>query len=44
MITAYAFAVLWIHRIDADQPLTFRFALRETASGLVGLHAGARRT
>ena len=24
VITAYAFAVLWIHRIDADQPLTFR--------------------
>jgi lysyl-tRNA synthetase, class II len=40
VISAYAFAVLWIHRIDADQPLTFRFALRETANGLVGLHVG----
>ena len=40
VITAYAFVVLWINRIDADQPLTFRFALRETARGLVGLHAG----
>ena len=40
LITAYAFAVLWINRIDADQPLTFRFVLRETASGLLGLHAG----
>ncbi len=40
VITAYAFAVLWINRIDADQPLTFRFALQETARGLVGLHAG----
>ena len=27
LITAYAFAVLWINRIDADQPLTFRFVL-----------------
>ncbi len=40
VISAYAFAVLWIHRIDADQPLTFRFALSETAGGLVGLHVG----
>jgi lysyl-tRNA synthetase class 2 len=40
LITAYAFAVLWINRIDADQPLTFRFVLRETGSGLLGLHAG----
>ncbi len=39
-ITAYAFAVLWIHRIDADQPLTFRFVLAETTRGLLGLHAG----
>ena len=39
-ITAYAFVVLWINRIDADQPLTSRFVLRETASGLLGLHAG----
>ncbi|HEX7626248.1 MAG TPA: phosphatidylglycerol lysyltransferase domain-containing protein [Gaiellaceae bacterium] len=40
VIGAYAFAVLWINRIDADQPMTFRFALRETARGLLGLHAG----
>ncbi len=40
VVTAYAFAVLWIHRIDADQPLTFRFAARETVGGLVGLHVG----
>ena len=40
VITGYAFAVLWIHRIDADQPLTFRFVLSETARGLLGLHAG----
>jgi lysyl-tRNA synthetase class 2 len=40
LITAYAFAVLWINRIDADQPLTFRFVLRETGTGLLGLHAG----
>ena len=39
-ITLYAFAVLWINRIEADQPLTFRFALRETGRGLIGLHAG----
>ena len=40
LITAYAFAVLWINRIDADQPLTYRFVLSETARGLLGLQAG----
>ena len=40
LIAAYAFSVLWINRIDADQPLTFRFVLGETGRGLLGLHAG----
>ena len=40
LIAAYAFSVLWINRIDADQPLTFRFVLSETARGLLGLQAG----
>jgi lysyl-tRNA synthetase class 2 len=39
-ITLYAFAVLWINRINADQPLTIRFALRETGRGLIGLQTG----
>ncbi|HVC87951.1 MAG TPA: phosphatidylglycerol lysyltransferase domain-containing protein [Gaiellaceae bacterium] len=39
LVVAYAFAALWINRIDAAQPLTFRFALREIGPDLIGLHA-----
>jgi lysyl-tRNA synthetase class 2 len=39
LICAYAFSVLWINRLDADQPMTLRFALRETGRGVLGLHA-----
>jgi lysyl-tRNA synthetase class 2 len=37
-IAAYGLAVLWIHRIDADQPFTLRFASAEIARGVFGLH------
>ena len=37
-IAAYGFAVLWIHRIEADQPFTLRFAFGEIARGVFGLH------
>jgi lysyl-tRNA synthetase class 2 len=40
VIATYAFVVLWLHRIDADQPLTFRFVSSETARGLLGLQLG----
>jgi lysyl-tRNA synthetase, class II len=36
-IALYALAALWVNQMAADQPLTFRFALRETLGGLVGL-------
>jgi lysyl-tRNA synthetase, class II len=36
-IFAYGLVALWINRVSADQPFTFRFALRETAESLVGL-------
>jgi lysyl-tRNA synthetase class 2 len=37
-IAVYGFVVLWIHRIEADQPFTFRFAFGEIARGVFGLH------
>ncbi|MGZ4402828.1 MAG: phosphatidylglycerol lysyltransferase domain-containing protein, partial [Gaiellaceae bacterium] len=40
VIAGYAFSVLWLNRIDADQPLTVRFVVSETARGLLGLQAG----
>jgi lysyl-tRNA synthetase, class II len=39
LICAYACSVLWINRLDADQPMTLHFALRETGRGVLGLHA-----
>jgi lysyl-tRNA synthetase, class II len=38
-IFAYAFATLWINRVVADQPFTWRFALDETTRALVGATA-----
>jgi lysyl-tRNA synthetase, class II len=40
LVFAYGFVALWINRINADQPFTLRFALRETAAALVGLNLG----
>jgi lysyl-tRNA synthetase class 2 len=37
-IAAFGCAALWVNRLDADQPFTLRFAGREIASGLLGLH------
>ena len=37
-IAAYSVATLWLNRLAADQPFTLPFALRETVSGLLGLH------
>jgi lysyl-tRNA synthetase, class II len=39
LICSYALGALWINRLDADQPFTLRFALGETARGLLGLQA-----
>jgi lysyl-tRNA synthetase class 2 len=36
-ISLYALAALWVNQMAADQPLTLRFALRETVGGLIGL-------
>jgi len=36
-VYAYGFAVLWINRIEADQPYTFGFAVRETTRAALGL-------
>lgn len=38
-ILAYGCAALWLNRLMADQAYTFRFALDETAGGLMGLNA-----
>lgn len=38
LVITYAFGALWINRLDAAAPLTFRFALREIGPDLVGLH------
>lgn len=40
LVVAYAFGALWINRLDADQPFTFRFVLHEIGPGLAGLHVG----
>jgi lysyl-tRNA synthetase, class II len=37
-IAVYGMGVLWINRIDADQPFTARFAVNEIARGLLGMH------
>jgi lysyl-tRNA synthetase class 2 len=37
-IAAFGCAALWVNRLDADQPFTLRFAGREIASALLGLH------
>ena len=37
-IAAYGTLALWANRLDADQPFTPRFAAREIAGGLLGLH------
>ncbi len=36
----YGAVVLWTNRIEADQPFTLRFALRETSRALAGLSLG----
>ncbi len=38
VIGLYAFVALWVNRTAADQPLTLRFALRETFDGLLALN------
>jgi lysyl-tRNA synthetase class 2 len=37
-IYAYGLVVLWVNRIQADQPFTLRFALDETTRALIGLN------
>ena len=37
-VCGYGLAVLWLNRINADQPMTLRFALAETTRGLLGFH------
>jgi len=37
-IYVYGLVVLWINRIEADQPFTLRFALAETTKALTGLN------
>jgi lysyl-tRNA synthetase class 2 len=39
-IYAYGAVVLWVNRIQADQPFTLRFALDETTRALTGLNLG----
>src|SRR5207248_6820255 len=39
-IFAYGVVVLWINRIQADQPLTLHFVFDETARALTGLNLG----
>jgi lysyl-tRNA synthetase, class II len=39
-IFAYGGVVLWINRIEADQPFTLHFSLSETAEALAGLSLG----
>lgn len=38
VIAAYALIALWVNRTAADQPLTLRFALRETLDGVFALN------
>ena len=37
-IAVYATAALWLNRMAADQPYSFRLALNETLNDLLGLH------
>ncbi len=39
-VYAYGMVVLWINRIEADQPFTLRFSLSETTRALAGLSLG----
>ena len=39
-IYLYGAAAIWINRLEADQPFTARFAVRETSRALVGLNLG----
>jgi len=39
-IYVYGAVVLWVNRIEADQPYTLRFALAETTKALSGLNLG----
>jgi lysyl-tRNA synthetase, class II len=39
-IYAYGAVVLWINRIEADQPFTLHFSLSETSEALAGLSLG----
>ena len=38
VIALYSVVAVWLNRASADQPLTFRFAGRETIEGLLGIH------
>jgi lysyl-tRNA synthetase, class II len=40
VIGLYSLIALWVNRTAADQPLTLRFALRETFDGLLALNVG----
>src|SRR5207244_9178639 len=40
VIYAYGAVVLWINRIEADQPFTLHFSLTETSEALAGLDLG----
>ena len=42
-IYAYGAVVLWINRIEADQPFTLRFAFSETTEALAGISLGGSR-
>ncbi len=42
-IYAYGAIVLWINRIEADQPFTLRFAAGETTKALAGISLGGSR-
>jgi lysyl-tRNA synthetase class 2 len=42
-IYTYGAVVLWINRIEADQPFTLRFAAAETTKALAGLSLGGSR-
>ena len=39
-VYGYGAAALWVNRVQADQPFTMRFALRETSRALLGLSVG----
>ncbi len=38
VIVIYSIIAVWLNRTSADQPLTLRFASRETIDGLLGIH------